>query len=119
VHALRRDLLFAHDGQLRRRHHDQQTEQALCHTLVTNAIIAWNTVYIGLALDALAADGADIDQGLVGHLSPALLEHVRVYGTYTFNVDAEWHRTGYWPLRQPAAAAPAPRSSPAHDHVRR
>jgi len=101
LHALRRDLLFAHDGALRRRHHDQQTEQALCHTLVTNAIVAWNTVYIGLALDALGA-GAGIDQELVGHLSPALLEHIRVYGTYTFDVDAEWRRAGYRPLREPA-----------------
>jgi TnpA family transposase len=105
LHALRRDLLFAHDGALRRRHHDQQTEQALCHTLVTNAIITWNTTYIGLALDALAAEGADADRELVGHLSPALLEHVRVYGTYTFDVDAEWRRAGYRPLRRPAAGS--------------
>ncbi len=105
LHALRRDLLFAQDGALRRRHHDQQTEQALCHTLVTNAIIAWNTTYIGLALDALAAEGADVDRELVGHLSPALLEHVRVYGTYTFDVDAEWRRAGYRPLRRPAAGS--------------
>jgi Tn3 transposase DDE domain len=106
LHALRRDLLFAHDGQLRRRHHAQQTEQALCHTLVTNAIVAWNTSYIGLALDALAAlaaRGVDIDPELVGHLSPALLEHIRIYGTYTIDVDAEWSRVGPRPLREPAS----------------
>jgi Tn3 transposase DDE domain len=45
LHSLRRDLFFAHEGSVRRRHHEQQTEQALCLSLVVNAIITWNTAY--------------------------------------------------------------------------
>ncbi|MGH8960886.1 MAG: Tn3 family transposase [Jatrophihabitantaceae bacterium] len=37
LHALRRDLFFAHQGHVRRRHLDDQVDQALCLTLVTNA----------------------------------------------------------------------------------
>ncbi|MGW3470057.1 Tn3 family transposase [Saccharopolyspora sp. NPDC000995] len=33
LHSLRRDLFFAHEGTVRRRHHEQQTEQALCPSL--------------------------------------------------------------------------------------
>jgi hypothetical protein len=43
LHSLRRDLFFAHEGAVRRRHLDQQTDQALCLSLVVNAIITWNT----------------------------------------------------------------------------
>lgn len=39
LHSLRRDLFFTHDGAVRRRHHEQQTEQALCLSLVVNSII--------------------------------------------------------------------------------
>src|SRR4051794_35699397 len=36
LHALRRDLFFAHQGHVRRRHLDDQVDQALCLTMVTN-----------------------------------------------------------------------------------
>jgi len=47
LHALRRDLFFAHQGHVRRRHLDDQVDQALCLTLVTNAAVVlrltgWN-----------------------------------------------------------------------------
>jgi TnpA family transposase len=45
LHSLRRDLFFAHEGAVRRRHLDQQTDQALCLSLLVNAII---TCYPGL-----------------------------------------------------------------------
>ncbi|MGH3419052.1 MAG: Tn3 family transposase, partial [Streptosporangiaceae bacterium] len=57
LHALRRDLFFAHQGHVRRRHLDDQVDQALCLTLVTNAAVLWTTTYLGDALDALRADG--------------------------------------------------------------
>jgi len=56
LHALRRDLFFAHQGHVRRRHLDDQVDQALCLTLVTSAAVLWTTTYMGDALDALRAD---------------------------------------------------------------
>ena len=56
LHALRRDLCYAHEGKVRHRHHEDQTEQALCLTVVTNAIVAWTTEYLGLA-DKLGPGG--------------------------------------------------------------
>jgi hypothetical protein len=49
--ALRRDLCYAHEGKVRHRDHQDQTEQALCLTVVTNAIVAWTTEYLALAVD--------------------------------------------------------------------
>ncbi|SDG69828.1 Transposase and inactivated derivatives, TnpA family [Lentzea fradiae] len=99
LHSLRRDLFFAHEGSVRRRHHDQQTEQALCLSLVVNAIITWNTAYLELALEHLAARRGRIDHDLLAHVSPALMEHVNPYGTYEFPVEAEYARQGFRPLR--------------------
>ncbi|MGS2648315.1 Tn3 family transposase [Streptosporangium sp. G12] len=36
LHALKRDLPYAHEGTIRGRHLEQQSEQAWCLTLVTN-----------------------------------------------------------------------------------
>jgi len=56
LHALRRDLFFAHQGHVRRRHLDDQVDQPLSLTLVTNAAVRWTTTYLGDALDALRAE---------------------------------------------------------------
>jgi hypothetical protein len=100
LHSLRRDLFFAHEGSVRRRRREQQTEQALCLSLVVNAIITWNTAYLELALEHLAARRGRIDRELLAHVSPALMEHVNPYGTYEFPVEAEYARQGFRPLRE-------------------
>src|SRR4051794_6974019 len=48
-----RDLFFAHHGHVRRRHLDDQIDQAPCLTLVTNACVLWTTTYLGDTIDAL------------------------------------------------------------------
>ena len=103
LHALRRDLFFAHQGHVRRRHLDDQVDQALCLTLVTNAAVLWTTTYMGDALDALRADGYPVTDEAAGHLTPAQHDHINFYGTYNFDVESELRRQGHRPLRSPAA----------------
>lgn len=55
-----------------------------------------------LALAPGAAVAAVPPALLLAHISPALLEHVNPYGTYDFAVEAEYARTGYRALREPA-----------------
>ncbi|MFI9586377.1 Tn3 family transposase [Streptomyces sp. NPDC052236] len=43
LHALRRELAYAGEGAVRRRHHEQQSEQMWCLTVATNAIVTWST----------------------------------------------------------------------------
>lgn len=57
-----------------------------CLNLVANAIVAWNTVYIGGVIDQLRAEGHTINDADVAHLSPARFEHVKPYGKYHFDV---------------------------------
>ena len=101
LHALRRRLFYANQGHVRRRRHEAQTEQALCLTVVTNAVVLFNTVYLQDALEALREEGHTVTDEQVLHLSPALLDHINIYGSLTFDVEAELARTGHRALRPP------------------
>lgn len=100
IHALRRFLSFAQRGHVRQRQLEDQTNQAACLTLVTNAVITWNTVYMAAALEQLRAEGVAINNAHVAHLWPTLSAHVNPYGRYRFDVlDAS--PTALRPLRIP------------------
>jgi TnpA family transposase len=106
IHALKRAVFYAHEGAVRRRHVQQQTEQAWCLTLATNAITAWMTEYLGLAVEQLRAQGRRVDEELLAHMSPAQSDNIGLFGTITVDVDAELDPTGHRPLRQtPVTAA--------------
>jgi TnpA family transposase len=108
VHSLRRELAYAGEGALRRRHHEQQTEQMWCLTLATNAIITWTAEYYGLAIAALRRY-RHVDEELLAHIWPTHHENVNFYGTHFVDVDGELAKLdadGYRPLRPPTAALP-------------
>ena len=102
LHALRRNLFFAHQGHVRRRHLDDQIDQALCLTLITNACVLWTTTYLADALDALRGESFPVTDELAAHLTPAQHDHINFYGTYSFDIDAELRREGHRPLRTTA-----------------
>ncbi|HWS94048.1 MAG TPA: Tn3 family transposase, partial [Mycobacterium sp.] len=102
LHALRRDLFFAHQGHVRRRHLDDQIDQALCLTLVTNACVLWTTTYLADTIDTLRSNGMEVSDETAAHLTPAQHDHINFYGTYLFDIDAERRREGHRPLRIPA-----------------
>ncbi len=102
THALRRSLFFAREGHVRHHHVADQTEQALCLTLLTNLIVAWNTEYLERAVEQRRADGLVIDDELLRHISPASHDHIRFHGSYAIDIQqerAELDTTGYRPLR--------------------
>ncbi|WP_433192280.1 Tn3 family transposase [Nocardia sp. CA-107356] len=58
LHALRCDLLYAHEGHDPGAAPGSQTEQGWYRTLATNAVIAWTTEYYGLGVAQMPARGA-------------------------------------------------------------
>jgi TnpA family transposase len=111
MHALRRDVFYAHEGAIRRRHLQQQNDQAWCLTLAANAITAWTTEYLGLAVEQLRSHGRRVDAALLAHLSPAQSDNIGLIGTITVHIDhelAQLDPTGHRPLRAPATASTAP-----------
>ncbi|MFI6309049.1 Tn3 family transposase [Nocardia fusca] len=102
LHALRRDLLYAHEGMIRARQLQDQTEQAWCLTLATNAVIAWTTEYYGLAVEQMRRAGHRIDDEVLAHISPAHSANINFFGAIEVDIDAELAAlgpTGYRPLR--------------------
>jgi TnpA family transposase len=101
LHALRSWLVFGGDGKLRRKQEEAQTEQAGCLNLMANAVVAWNTLYMQAASDALRESGHDIRDEDLAHLSPARHEHVNRYGRYHFDVEGAPDARVLRPLRAP------------------
>jgi len=75
LHALKRDLLYAHEGAIRARRLEAQTEQAWCLTLATNAVVAWTTEYYGLAVESMRSGTPHRRRGPGPHLPGAQREH--------------------------------------------
>jgi TnpA family transposase len=89
LHALKRDLLYAHEGTVRARHLEQQTEQAWCLTLVTNAVVTWTTEYYGLAVESMRAAGRRVDDEVLAHISPAHSENINFFGAIDVDIEGE------------------------------
>jgi TnpA family transposase/methylmalonyl-CoA mutase cobalamin-binding subunit len=103
LHALRRAIFHADEGLIRHRTPEQQAEQALCLSIVVNAIIAWNTVYVQNCLDQLRAAGELITSSEIEHISPLARQHIHLRGHYPFNLSAR--PVGHRPLRTTAGRA--------------
>src|SRR3954452_22911518 len=105
LHALREFLFFAHRGKIRRKQEDEQVHQATCLNLLTNAVIAWNTVYMAAAVDRLRIDGHSVLEADLAHLSPCRHEHITPYGKYAFEVSEDLRGAALRPLRSGRSGA--------------
>lgn len=102
LHSLRRDLHYAHQGTIQKPHLTEQTEQAWCLTVLTNAVVTWSTEYYSLAVAQLRAAGRDVPDEVLAHISPAHSENINFFGVITVDVEAELAKldsTGRRPLR--------------------
>lgn len=101
LHALRRDVFIANEGKIRKRHHEDQLNQAACLNLVVNAITVWNTVYMQATIEELKNEGYEIKDEDIKNLSPARSEHINMYGKYYFNIEEGLKRKNLRELRKP------------------
>ena len=69
--------------------------------LLTNAVVAWNTVYMTEVTKRLRAEGYPVQEEDLARLSPARYEHINPYGKYRFELTDELDGTNLRPLRQP------------------
>ena len=112
MHALREFIFFANRAHIRKRTPEEQTDQANCLTLVTNAIVTWNTVYIAAVLEQLKVDGYPLDEADIAHISPTRFAHINPFGRYHFDWQVEAARTTLRPLRPPPLKRPPRASAP-------
>jgi TnpA family transposase len=82
--ALARVVFFNRLGEMRDRSFENQRYRAGGLTLLTAAIILWNTVYLERAVQALRNHGYPVDDALLQHLSPLGWEHINLTGDYVW-----------------------------------
>jgi TnpA family transposase len=99
--SLRRAVFFHRQGEIRDRTFENQSFRASGLSLVTAAIVHWNTVYLDRAVQQLRAQDVIPDE-LLAHVAPLGWEHIALTGDYVWSpVTPE---PGFRPLRDVRAA---------------
>ena len=77
-------------------------------SLITAAIVHWNTVYLDRAVRQLRAQGVAVLDDLLAHVAPLGWEHIALTGDYVWS--AAGPEAGFRPLRDVRSRVPTPGS---------
>ena len=81
-HKLPRRIFFADQGEFTTGDYEEIMNKASCLSLVSNAILYWNTIKINEIVENLRSQGEDIDKETLSHISLLPFKHVVPNGTY-------------------------------------
>jgi TnpA family transposase len=81
-HKLPRWIFFAGQGEFTTGDYEEIMNKASCLSLVSNAILYWNTIKINDIVENLRRQGEDIDDESLSHISLLPFRHVLPNGTY-------------------------------------
>jgi len=81
-HQLARRLFFANQGAFQTGDYDEIMNKATCLSLLSNAVVVWNTVQMAQILAQLRASGETITDDELARVSPMAFAHVIPNGTY-------------------------------------
>jgi TnpA family transposase len=100
--ALARAVFFHRLGEIRDRTFENQRYRASGLNLAVAAIILWNTIYLGRAVDEMRSRGEAIPDELLAHIAPLGWEHIAFNGDYVWPTEPLGN--AFRPLRNPRAA---------------
>ena len=81
-HQLARRLFFAHQGALQTGDYEEIMHKATCLSLLSNAVLVWNTVHMTRIIQQLRATGETILDEALSRIAPLAFAHVIPNGTY-------------------------------------
>ena len=81
-HKLPRRIFFADQGEFTTGDYEEIMNKASCLSLVSNAILYWNTIKINDIIENLRSQGEAIDKEILPHISLLPFKHVVPNGTY-------------------------------------
>ena len=81
-HKLPRRIFFADQGEFTTGDYEEIMNKASCLSLVSNAILYWNTIKINDIVENLRSQGEDIGKDVLPHISLLPFKHVVPNGTY-------------------------------------
>jgi hypothetical protein len=85
VNSASRAIFIGQRGEFRDRAYQDQVHRASCLHLLVAAIGARTMPYLADAIDALRAEGEEVPDELIAHLSPIAWEPVNFLGEFTFD----------------------------------
>ena len=88
-HSLARWIFFADQGEFRTGDYQEIMNKASCLSLVSNAILVWNTLQIAKIVESLRQAGAPVADEDLARISPLMHRHVIPNGTYHFSPAIE------------------------------
>jgi hypothetical protein len=126
-HSLARWIFFADQGEFRTGDYQEIMNKPSCLSLVSNAILVWNTLQIARIVDTLQQTGTPVAVEDLAHVSPLLHRHVIPNGTYHFPPGYRGGQLvleyatgmfsqlgGLWAIAKKAVVAPLPCSLRCH-----
>lgn len=81
-HQLARRLFFANQGAFQTGDYEEIMNKATCLSLLSNAVVVWNTVQMTRIIAQLRASGETITEEDLARVSPLASAHVIPNGTY-------------------------------------
>jgi TnpA family transposase len=97
--GLARALFFHRLGEVRERSYEDQLNRASGLTLLSAAIVCWNTLYLEKAIAQLRQQGVTIGDEQLAHLSPLGWEHLILTGDYIWKLKQGYGLNNLRPLR--------------------
>lgn len=85
-HSVFRKIYHGKKGEIYKHYKEDQEDQLNSLSLVTNAIVIWNTVYMHEAIKKLKAEGEIVNGEDVAKLSPLMSKHINILGKYSFEL---------------------------------
>ena len=110
--ALARAVFFHRLGEIRDRTFENQRYRASGLNLAVAAIILWNTVYLGRAVDELRSQGEVIPDDLLAHVAPLGWEHIAFNGDYVWPSNPSLPPSGPYEIPAPSFSLLAMRRRP-------
>jgi TnpA family transposase len=83
-HQLAKKLFFLNRGAFKTSDYEEIMNKASCLSLVSNAVLVWNTHHFQKIVDELRAEGQDIPSEHLQKISALMFKHLQIYGTYHF-----------------------------------
>ena len=96
-HALDQAVFLHKQGRIVDRTFENQSYRASGLNLVTAAIVYWNTVYLGRAVDYLRSTGKAVPDDLLQHVAPLGWNHISLTGDYLWS-EVSIPSDGFRPL---------------------
>jgi TnpA family transposase len=83
-HSLAKRLFFANQGEFRESDLESIMNKASCLSLLSNAVLVWNTKNLADIVDRIRASGEDVSDAELAQISPLACKHIIPNGTYSF-----------------------------------